>query len=376
MKKRTILSLAAALLVSLNAGAFGLETVENAAEPTGAVTGTTLADDIDIPLADEKYGNLIWYNNYETKNEHEALYAQEGMSFIASGNTANTSVEADPDTEKGGKAVKVNGQGAHGGYELTFVGWANYNKALFSDANFVRVLTSSLKQLVLDVPAIVIFSLFMAIVLNQKMIGRAAFRAIFFIPVILTTGLIDQIDQSNAIMNYMGSGGIDTGAADVLEGSGGTEIINALDITSLLGNMAVGTELVNYVVNVVNNIFNIVNRSGVQMLIFLAGLQSISPAIYESCTMDGATGWETFWKITFPMISPMILVNTIYTVIDSFTSKSNQVMTYINRIYQGTTKDARVLSSAMSWVYFLVVLLLIAAVTGLISMFVFYQRKD
>lgn len=270
----------------------------------------------------------------------------------------------------------TNAGGGGGGYELTFVGWANYNKALFSDANFVRVLTSSLKQLVLDVPAIVIFSLFMAIVLNQKMIGRAAFRAIFFIPVILTTGLIDQIDQSNAIMNYMGSGGIDTGAADVLEGSSGTEIINALDITSLLGNMAVGTELVDYVVNVVNNIFNIVNRSGVQMLIFLAGLQSISPAIYESCTMDGATGWETFWKITFPMISPMILVNTIYTVIDSFTSKSNQVMTYINRIYQGTTKDARVLSSAMSWVYFLVVLLLIAAVTGVISMFVFYQRKD
>ena len=177
-------------------------------------------------------------------------------------------------------------------------------------------------------------------------------------------------------MNYMGSGGIDTGAAEALEGSGGTEIVNALDITALLGNMAVGTELVNYVVDVVNNIFNIVNRSGVQMLIFLAGLQSISPAIYESCTMDGATGWETFWKITFPMISPMILVNTIYTVIDSFTSKSNEVMTYINRIYQGTTKDARVLSSAMSWVYFLVVLLLIAAVTGIISMFVFYQRKD
>ena len=111
----------------------------------------------------------------------------------------------------------TNAGGGGGGYELTFVGWANYNKALFSDANFVRVLTSSLKQLVLDVPAIVIFSLFMAIVLNQKMVGRAAFRAIFFIPVILTTGLIDQIDQSNAIMNYMGSGGIDTGAAETAE---------------------------------------------------------------------------------------------------------------------------------------------------------------
>ena len=270
--------------------------------------------------------------------------------------------------------ILTNQGGGGGGYELEFVGWENYSKALFNDANFVRVLTSSLKQLVLDVPAIVIFSLFMAIVLNQKMVGRAVFRAIFFIPVILTTGLIDQIDQSNAVMSYMNSGGIDTGASNAL--NGGTDIISALDVTSLLGNMAVGTELVEYVVDVVNNIFNIVNRSGVQMLIFLAGLQSISPAIYESCTMDGATGWETFWKITFPMISPMILVNTIYTVIDSFTSKSNEVMTYINRIYEGTTRDARVLSSAMSWIYFLVVLVLIAAVAGIISLFVFYQRKD
>ncbi len=266
--------------------------------------------------------------------------------------------------------------GGGGGYELEFVGFKNYSDALFTDANYVRILTSSLRQLVLDVPAIVIFSLFMAIILNQKMVGRAAFRAIFFIPVILTTGLIDQIDQSNAVLNYMSAGGIDTGAVEAMDGGGGTQIINALDVTNLLGNMAVGTELVEYVVNVVNNIFNIVNRSGVQMLIFLAGLQSISPAIYESCTMDGATGWETFWKITFPMISPMILVNTIYTVIDSFTSKSNSVMTYINTVYEGTSRNARVLSSAMSWIYFLIVLVLIAAVAGLISAFVFYQRKD
>ena len=266
--------------------------------------------------------------------------------------------------------------GGGGGYELEFVGFKNYSDALFTDANYVRILTSSLRQLVLDVPAIVIFSLFMAIILNQKMVGRAAFRAIFFIPVILTTGLIDQIDQSNAVLNYMSAGGIDTGAVEAMDGGGGTQIINALDVTNLLGNMAVGTELVEYVVNVVNNIFNIVNRSGVQMLIFLAGLQSISPAIYESCTMDGATGWETFWKITFPMISPMILVNTIYTVIDSFTSKSNSVMTYINTVYEGTSRNARVLSSAMSWIYFVIVLVLIAAVAGLISAFVFYQRKD
>ncbi len=258
-----------------------------------------------------------------------------------------------------------------GGYELEFIGFKNYSDALFDDASYLQILTSSLKQLVLDVPAIVIFSLFMAIILNQKMFGRAVFRAIFFIPVILTTGLIDSIDQGNMAMNYMSSGAIDTGS-----GTNSEDIVNAMDVTALLGNMVVGTELVEYVVGVVNNIFNIVNRSGVQMLIFLSGLQSVSTSIYESCKMDGASGWETFWKITFPMISPMILVNTVYTVIDSFTSKSNAVMRYINVVYDGTSPNPRELSSAMSWLYFLIVLALIGAVSALISAFVFYQRRD
>lgn len=111
------------------------------------------------------------------------------------------------------------------------------------------------------------------------------------------------------------------------------------------------------------------------MLVFLAGLQSINPSIYESCKMEGATPWETFWKITFPMISPMILVNAVYTVIDSFTSQSNQVMTYINNIYL-TASGGRVLSTAMSWVYFLLVIVLLGLVAFLLSSFVFYQRRD
>lgn len=259
-----------------------------------------------------------------------------------------------------------------GGYSLTFVGWENYSDALFSDADFVRVLTASIKQLVLDVPAIVIFALFMAIVLNQKMVGRAVFRAIFFIPVIISTGIIDSLDQNNAMYAYMSSGSIDTGSQST---STADQIISAVDVTKLLGNMVVGTELVEYVVNVVNGIFNIVNRSGVQMLVFLAGLQSINPSIYESCTMEGATAWETFWKITFPMISPMILVNAVYTVIDSFTSESNQVMSYIDNVYL-TASGGRVLSSAMSWIYFLLVILLLGLVALILSSYVFYQRRD
>ena len=108
------------------------------------------------------------------------------------------------------------------------------------------------------------------------------------------------------------------------------------------------------------------------MLIFLAGLQSISPAIYESCDVEGATAWETFWKITFPMISPMILVNLVYTIIDSFTDQSNPVMSIIDEVYS----QARTVSSAMAWIYFLIVMLIIGACAGIASAFTFYQRRD
>ena len=259
-----------------------------------------------------------------------------------------------------------------GGYRLEFVGWKNYSDALFVDTSYVTPLVSGLTQLVMDIPAIVIFSLFVAIILNQKIAGRAAFRAIFFIPVILTTGLIADIDRANTLSSYMeNTSGIDDGSGQT---STATEIVSVLDVERLFYNMMVGTEIVQYVVQMVNNIFNIINRCGVQMLIFLSGLQSISPAIYESCSIDGASGWETFWKITLPMVSPMILVNTIYTIIDAFTSDDNRVMTYISSVYEQA--DGNVLSSAMSWMYFLIVILIIAAVAGILSAFVFYQRRD
>ena len=149
-----------------------------------------------------------------------------------------------------------------------------------------------------------------------------------------------------------------------------------MDIEALFSNMVIGGELAETVAQAVNNIYDIVNRSGVQMLIFLAGLQSISPAIYESCDVEGATAWETFWKITFPMISPMILVNLVYTIIDSFTDKTNPVMVVIDQRYAEGGRSGQVVSSAMAWIYFLVVMLIIGACAGIASAFTFYQRRD
>ena len=258
-----------------------------------------------------------------------------------------------------------------GGVKLDFVGFDNYKEAILGESgmDFITALGEGLLKLALDIPTIIVFSLFIAVLLNQKIIGRAAFRAIFFMPVILSTGLIQTIEMSNISDESM-SEGIDTGME-----SGTAQIVNAMDIQALFSNMIIGSELAETVAQAVNNIYDIVNRSGVQMLIFLAGLQSISPAIYESCEVEGATAWETFWKITFPMISPMILVNLVYTIIDSFTDKSNPVMQVIEAAY-GKGQDGRVVSSAMSWMYFLVVMLIIAAFAGIASAFTFYQRRD
>jgi len=267
-----------------------------------------------------------------------------------------------------GPPIEINGQ-----WEptqiTTFVGFDNYVKA-FNDQQFYSKLLSSLQQILFQVPAIVIFSLFIAVVLNQKMLGRAVFRAIFFVPVIISTGVMEIVNLNDSLQNGAGEG-IDDGTGAAQDGS---ELISMLDVQALFANMKVGTELVTYVVGLVNDIYSIINYSGVQMLIFLAGLQSISPSIYEACQIEGATGWETFWKVTFPMISPMILVNTVYTVIDAFTRTNNPAMEYAStQAYHNPIPGVGV---AMSWIYFLLVALIIAVVGAIVSSFVFYQRRD
>ena len=257
-----------------------------------------------------------------------------------------------------------------GGYELEWVGLENYQYALTKDPSFVQTLIEGLKELAFDIPAILIFSLFMAVLLNQKMAGRAVFRAIFFVPVILSTGIMETIEGQNILGSMME----DNASVDGSSSSASSEIVNIMDMEVLFPSMKVGRELLDIVVTMINQIYDIVNRSGVQMLIFLAGLQSISPAIYEACRIDGATAWETFWKITFPMISPMILVNGVYTIIDSFTTNSNSVMTYINSVYQSS--EGQVRSSAMAWMYFLIVMLILALVAALFSAYVFYQKRE
>lgn len=271
-------------------------------------------------------------------------------------------------------AVDV-GSGANRRESMDWVGFANYKSVFESDKDsakqYIVTVVDGLKDLIIQIPAIVIFSLFMAIILNQKMPGRTVFRAIFFLPVILSTGVIAAIDSAEgSVGDFANNNTVDTNIGE-------ESFMSAMDIEALLSNMELGSGLVDIVVDLVNNIFDIISRSGVQMLIFLSGLQSISPSIYESCHVEGASAWETFWKITLPMVSPMILVNSIYTVIDAFTSVDNRVMSNVYSELQKVQDPSAIQSGhAMAWLYIALVLVVILLVGLLMKAFVFYQKRD
>lgn len=246
------------------------------------------------------------------------------------------------------------------GYKLSSVGFENYTKAFTVDPNFNRLLIEATMNMLANVPLIIFFSLFSAVLLSQKFRGRMLARAIFFLPVVLASGVIQGIDSSNYLAQMLGD------VASSVEGN--FSGLRSMGLRSLLIEMGMSGDIVFYLTSAVDRIYYIVAASGVQILIFLAGLQSISPSLYEASKIEGATGYEAFWKITFPMMTPLILTNTVYTVVDSFTN--NGVTGYIHRM--AFRENNFGLSSAMSWAYFLIVSIMLGACVYFISKRVFY----
>ena len=149
----------------------------------------------------------------------------------------------------------------------------------------------------------------------------------------------------------------------ILEGTRSSMLFQTSGLQNILMNMGVSQDLVNTLMGIVSNIFVLTWKSGLQILLFMAGLQTVSPSLYECAKIEGATGWETLWKVTFPMIGPMLVLNLVYTVIDNFTDYGNKVMQYIYNY--GKALDFSY-SAALSWIYFILVL----AVVGIVYAFV------
>jgi len=247
-----------------------------------------------------------------------------------------------------------------GGFDTSYVGFSFYKELFTVHPTFNRTLIEAVLDIVINVPSITIFSLFVATLINQKFKGRVFARAIFFLPVLLAAPILS-LENSSQMTSIAAS---ITGATT----EGGAFAFTSFELKRMLLEMGVGNGIVTYITGSVDRIYEVISSSGVQILIFLAALQSISPSLYEAAKIEGTTGYEAFWKITLPMISPIMLTNIVYTVIDSYNRNELSLMIK-DTAFQSLNFS---LSAAMGWVYFLIISIILIVTTGLISRKVFY----
>ncbi|MBR2853758.1 MAG: sugar ABC transporter permease [Clostridia bacterium] len=228
------------------------------------------------------------------------------------------------------------------GFQLTWLGLDNYHNAVAVDPYFNQYLLEEISRMAINTIATLVLSFVIAVILNQDFKGRTLARAIFFLPVILSSGVLPGIEKQNEFYNMM------AGVAESMEGASGINISAALqDMLSVSG---VASGVFDVIFQMIDAIYDIVMASGIQIIVFLTGLQAISPSLYEAANVEGCSAWEAFWKITFPMVSPLLLVNCIYTIVDFFMKNDNRVMELISEVmYQDFNFGV---SSAMSWIYF------------------------
>ncbi len=254
-----------------------------------------------------------------------------------------------------------------GGYELDFVGLKNYITAFTGHGTFKQTLTTSLMNMVIDVPLIIFFSLFVAMLLNRKMKCRGLVRAIFFLPVLLNS---EAISGTLSYAAQMMAGGLSSTSAEMAEAASSGSAVNMAYFIALFGEIALPTAVLDYIVGAVGRISDIIQASGVQIVLFIAALQSITPSMYEVAKIEGATGYETFWKVTFPMVMPHIITNTIYTIVDAFSQSEVVNLAYTTAF----TESNYGLSSSFSVISTVITCTLLGVVVYLMSKKTFYYN--
>ena len=245
----------------------------------------------------------------------------------------------------------------------SWIGLKNYYDAFRTDPDYLVNLTDVLPQMVLYSIGIIVFSFFVSLLLNQEFKARGLVRAVFFLPVIMSSGVILGLEENNSLMAQI---------ADTVE----TAVAN-INITEVLQEVletaGVGTRAYRWVFEIIDNIYDIATASGIQIIIFISGLQSISSSMYEAADIEGCTKWESLWKITFPMVSSIFLVNWIYTVVDFSMRSDNDVMQKIDKVMVGELRYGP--ASAMAWCYFLIVTVFIGITSFFISKVVYYNDE-
>jgi ABC-type sugar transport system permease subunit len=230
------------------------------------------------------------------------------------------------------------------GIEYTPIWFKNYIEAFTTDTTFVILITRSLPGILFQLPMIVLFSLFLSLILNVKFRGRIYVRAIFFLPVIIASGVIINILTNDSISSSM------------MSGETGSMLFRGIEFQSMLVTFGLPGSIIEAIMSIVNGVFELIWKSGVQTLLFLSALQSVPVSVYEAADTEGATAWEKFWKITFPLISPQMVLCIFYTIVDTSTDYSNLIIRYISSLARQQQFSH---SSALSIIWFLIVALVV-----------------
>ena len=249
------------------------------------------------------------------------------------------------------------------GFSLAYNQFANFKRAFLVDADFKRMLVEGIGNMIYRSIATVVFSFFVALILNQNFKGRTLARSIFFLAVILSSGVLVGLENNNSLMTQL---------KDTIEEAGNansvTQVLERILVPAAQGLGGIGAKTYEKVVQIIDSIYDIAMASGIQIIIFLSGLQNVSPSMYEAAQMEGCTAWESLCKITVPMVSPLLPVCWVYTIVDFFMKSDNEIMTKIN---DNVLALAYGFSSAMAWSYFIVCMILIGLSSLLISKVVY-----
>lgn len=237
-----------------------------------------------------------------------------------------------------------------GTIHTTFMGLQNYVDAFRTDVNFITYLLPKLEELVVYTPMIVVFSLICALLLNKQFRGRTVFRAIFFMPVVMIGGPV----ISTLIANK---------AQEVIEPN---KYMIYRFFTDLPDSISIVGQPFLYIFD---NLVLILWYSGVQIILFIASLQKIDSSILEAARIDGASGWEIFWKITLPSLRSMAMITAIYSIV-TLAQQDSELNTYI-MTYMFNSEKVYSYSAAMAWIYLLIQLVLI----GLVFL-ILRERRD
>lgn len=248
---------------------------------------------------------------------------------------------------------------APGGVDIKIVGFERYRYFFLEDIDGTTLLRDSLQEVGLQTLYVTILSVVVAVILNQRFRGRLFMRAVFFLPVIVTSGLVMSILRGDTTVQAL-----------VMEGGKTSTLVQSFQLQALL-QQVLPMEILTRITGIVNNIFDFTWMSGVQILVLLAGLQTIPGTLKEAARIDGASGWEYFSFVTLPLLSPVLLLTVIYSVIDGLSDFGNDYQQKI--LLQATQSLNYSYSSALATIYLVVVLALVGLLFFLSRRLVFYM---